>query len=120
MITRAIEIVDIDEPDDLVRLVDQLRVSHRPAILRSGGRDVAMLTPLALDGTSSELQPHTDITETDRAASRAAAGSWAGNVDFEAFRRALAESRSLPPKPPVDLGDFGESSGCPTSKLNPQ
>ncbi len=85
----------------------RLEETHRRVILRRGGRDVAMLSPLVLE-ISREAPPRREITDKDRAASRAAAGSWAGNVDFEAWERARAESRSLPPKPPVDLGDFGK------------
>ena len=108
MSTRSIDVTDIVNSDDLSRLIDDIEVAQARVILRRGGREVAMLSPLPSGHLPADAPPLREISEEDRAASRAAAGSWAGNVDFEAWERARAESRSLPPKPPVDLGDFGK------------
>jgi len=108
MATKTIAVIDIDEPTDVSSLIDGLESTLDPVILRRGGREIAMITPLGRGRSTAPPLPSKEITEEDRAAARAAAGSWVGNVDFDAFRKALADSRALPPKPPVDLGDFGK------------
>ncbi len=42
-------------------------------------------------------------TEADRRAFLASAGGWKGLIDGEALKKAIRESRDLPPRPPVDL-----------------
>ncbi len=108
MVTTAVTVIEIDDREDVLRLVDELKSEHAPVILRHDGRDVAVITSLDRARSAGAPLPRKVITDADRAAARAAAGSWVGNVDFDAFRKALAESRALPPKPPVDLGDFGK------------
>ncbi len=108
VLTKEIVVIDIDERDEVSRLIDEMEPARGPVILRRGGRDVAVITPLAAERSSAPVLPRKVITDEERAAARAAAGSWVGNVDFDAFRQALAESRALPPRPPVDLGDFGK------------
>lgn len=108
MATKAITIIDIDEPTDVASLIDGLEPDRNPVILRRGGREIAIITPLGRGRSNAPVLPRKQVTDEDRAAARAAAGSWVGNVDFDAFRQALAERRGLPPKPPVDLGDFGK------------
>lgn len=60
MATRAIEVVDIYEPDDLVRLIDRFEVNPNPVILRRNGREVAILIPLASAPTTSD--PETEAS----------------------------------------------------------
>lgn len=91
--------IDISENPALLRLVDGLRASHGSVVLRRGGEDVALITPLE----SSQGYPWRQPTEDDYAAFRTAAGSWRGHLDAERFIRDNHESRQISTRPAVDL-----------------
>ncbi len=103
MVTTAVTVIEIDDRDDVVRLVEELETEHAPVILRHDGRDVALITPLGRRRPAEAPLLWKEITEEDRAASRAALGGWAGNVDVDRLRAALRESRELQSRPPVKL-----------------
>jgi hypothetical protein len=96
MITTAIEVIDIEESDELGRLLAELEPARGPVILRRGGRNIAVVSPLAPEKSGGVPAPRKQITEEDRTAARAALGGWAGNVDIDRLRDALRESRDLP------------------------
>jgi antitoxin (DNA-binding transcriptional repressor) of toxin-antitoxin stability system len=108
MARESFTVIDIDDSEELSNLVDTVGEAGGPVILSRRGREVAILRPLTPESLPVEPLPRKEITEEDRAAFRAAAGSWAGNVDFEAWERARAESRALPSRPPVDLSPLDE------------
>lgn len=103
MATKTIAVIDIDEPIDVSSLIDGLESALDPVILRRRGLEVAIITPLAHGRSGGAPLPKKVITDEDRAASRAALGGWAGNVDVDRLRRAFRESRALPSRPPVKL-----------------
>lgn len=108
MAKKSITVIDTDASEELSKLVDRVGEARGPVILSRHGREVAILSPLPSEHIPAEPLPRKEITEEDRAAFRAAAGSWAGNVDFDAWERARAESRALPSRPPVDLSSLDE------------
>lgn len=103
MATTAVTVIEIDDRGDVVRLVEEVRSEQAPVILRRGGRDVAVITSLDRVRTAAAPLPRKEITDEDRAASRAALGGWAGNVDVDRLRAAIKESRDLPSRPLVEL-----------------
>ena len=101
---RAIELADID---DLVALVDEVRRSRRPRILRQNGQDVAVLAPTAAvrrsRTTPRHLRPPTAAeVARSRAGIQSAAGSWK-DVDAEALKEDLRRQRDIVTRPPVEL-----------------
>lgn len=91
-------VIDIGDYPELVRLVDELRGSDAPYVLRQGDEDVALLTPVS----PVRRFPWRKPTEDDYAAFRSAAGSWRDHFDAEEFIRENYERRRLPARPPVD------------------
>lgn len=96
---RTLEIVDISDESELLRLVEDVRASGAPRLLRRGGEDVALLLPME----SVAVYPWREPTEEDYEAFRSSAGSWKGHIDVEQFLRDNYESRRRSSRPAVDL-----------------
>jgi hypothetical protein len=75
------KVVDIGGMPELVRLAEEVRATHEPHVLRSGGQDLAVLTPVE-PGRSGDLWAGYD-PDAVRAAIDATAGSWA-DLDVDA------------------------------------
>ena len=102
---RTIDIADIS---DLGTLVDEVRRSRTPRILRRDGEDIAVLMPLTrtaqlTSARRARLHPPT-TTEIARsqAGIRTAAGSWK-EVDVDNLKEDLARQRAVVTRPPVEL-----------------
>ena len=93
--------LDISDLPDLRALVDELRRSREPRVLRVDSEDVAILTPVT---AASQRRPRARTkTAADYDAFHASAGSWDGIVDVEQFKRDNAASRQIATRPSVEL-----------------
>jgi hypothetical protein len=102
---RTIDIADIA---DLGTLVEEIRRSRTPRILRHDGEDVAVLMPLTgtpgpSGGRGRRLPPPTagEIARS-QAGIRAAAGSWK-DIDVEKLKDELRHQRGVVTRSPVEL-----------------
>lgn len=75
------KVVDIGGMPELVRLAEEVRATHEPRVLRRGGEDLAVLTPVE-PRRSGDLWTGYD-PDAVRAAIDATAGSWA-DLDVDA------------------------------------
>ena len=90
--------IDISTMPELARLAEEAARTEQPRLLRRDTTDVAILSP----ARPRRRRKWKTITEADRAAALAAAGSWQGLVDPEQLKRDLDEARSSD-RPPVEL-----------------
>lgn len=88
----AAEPIDVTDLPELRDLVEAVRSSGTPRLLRVAGRDAARLTPVQ-DDLDADDWPIREITDEDRAAALSAAGSWKGLVDAEQLKADLAAAR---------------------------
>ena len=93
-----LETVDISTYPELQQLVEDMRRTDEPRLLRLGDEDVAILAPVNRRGRRPRKR-----TKKDREAFLASAGSWAGLVDTEKLKADIAESRRQSIRPRVDL-----------------
>jgi hypothetical protein len=93
------ETVDISKSPDLLRLVEEVRRSNTPRVLRADNEDVAVLIPVAETKRPKRKRVKTDA---DYRAFLDSAGSWA-DVDTEEFKRYIRERRDASSRPPVEL-----------------
>ena len=71
--------IDISNAPDLLRLVEEVRTTRRPHILRKNSEDLAVLKPVA----PARHRNKRARTRADYEAFRAAAGGWKGLVDTD-------------------------------------
>ena len=93
---RAIDVADVG---DLGTLVEEIRRSGTPRILRHDGEDVAVLVPVSnaerRHPNVAHLRcPTAEEIQCSRAGIKAAAGSWK-DVDTEGLRRELRRQRNV-------------------------
>ncbi len=93
-----LETVDISTYPELQQLVEDMRRTDEPRLLRLGDEDVAILSPIKKRGRRKR-----ERTQEDREAFLASAGSWEGLVDTEKLKADIAESRRISIRPRVDL-----------------
>lgn len=99
---RTLASIDVGDSLDLKRLVDEVRASGEPVVLRQNGEDVAVVLPPGhAQGVEVETRPR--VSEADRRAFLATAGGWEGLIDVDEFIEDTYASRRLPPRPRVDL-----------------
>jgi hypothetical protein len=79
--------VDISDMPELVRIVEAVRASRQPQVLRQDNEDVALVVPLPA------RQKRNRRTADDHAAVLATAGSWKDLVDPEALKEQVAAER---------------------------
>jgi hypothetical protein len=91
--------IDISNVPDLLRLVEEVRTTRRPHILRKNSEDLAVLMPV----TPARHRNKRVRTKADYEAFRAAAGGWKGLVDTDKLIADIYESRRISTKPPVEL-----------------
>jgi hypothetical protein len=80
------EVLDIHAMPELRSLVEEVRSSRRPRLLRDGDIDLALLSPVR----SAPRRP----SPADEAAFRSSAGGLRGLIDPEIFKREVKASRS--------------------------
>lgn len=92
--------IDISGMPELVRIVEEVKTTKQPRILKRDSEAVALLMPMHTTGSSKKKQTK---TKGDYEAFLAAAGSWK-DVDVEQFKAAIYESRRRTnTRPPVKL-----------------
>jgi len=91
--------IDISNAPDLLRLVEEVRTTRRPHVLRKNSEDMAVLMPV----TRARHKIKRARTKGDYEAFRAAAGGWKGLVDTDKLVADIYESRRISTKPPVEL-----------------
>ena len=95
---RAVKPIDVDGVPELVRLAREVRESGEPHVLREGGEDLALLTPVA----PTRTYPWREKTEADYEAFRSAAGGWK-DVDTDKIIEDIYADRRMSDHPAVDL-----------------
>lgn len=97
---RTVPVIDVDNRPALRWLVDELKASRTPVILRFAGEEVAVVSPPEI---GDDRDPSRAITDDERDAFRRTAGGWEGSIDIDAFLEDTYTSRRLPPRPRVEL-----------------
>lgn len=97
---REIKHLDISNVPELLRIAEEVRITHQPRILRRDSEDLAILIPVT---HSSQERVKRELTESDYQAFLSAAGSWSSFVDSDKLIEDIHESRRLSSKPPVEL-----------------
>ena len=92
--------LDISHTPELLHLVEEMRKDDEPRVLRRGGEDVAILTPLKHPARRRAVRAK---TSADHEAFLSSAGSWDGIVDTDKLVADIYESRRRSSRPPVDL-----------------
>jgi hypothetical protein len=75
---REIKRMDISNVPELLRIAEEVRITHQPRILRRDSEDVAILMPVT---PSSQRRVKRELTKSDYKAFLSAAGSWSGLID---------------------------------------
>jgi hypothetical protein len=92
--SRAHEAIDISNLPEVARLAEEVRQSRTPRDLRRGEEVIARIVPATpLPATLPTRRRGRQITEEDRAAFLASAGSWKGLVDAEQLKKDIKEAR---------------------------
>lgn len=91
--------MDISDLPDLVRLVEEVRTSNEPRLLRRSDEDLAVLAPVT---AGREHRGARRKTKADEEAFLASAGSWK-DFDAEGFKRYVRERRDASSRPSVEL-----------------
>lgn len=89
--------IDISDMPEVAKLVEDLRKSDTPRVLRRGDEDVAILTPV-----TEPRDKHRKPSDEQIAVARSAAGSWK-DFDAEAFIEQVYRDRENGDRPPVKL-----------------
>jgi hypothetical protein len=92
--------VDISNAPDLLHLVEEVRRTGQPRLLRRDSEDLAVLSPVT---TIRKRRRKRETTAADREAFLSSAGGWTGNVDVDAFLKENYESRDHSSRPPIEL-----------------
>lgn len=90
--------IDISGIPELLRIVEEVRLSRRPRVLRRDREDVAVVVPMPAKSRRTRRAP----TPEDRAATLAAAGGWKDLVDANELKEQLAAARGSN-RPPASL-----------------
>ena len=92
--------IDISNMPDLVRIVEEVKTTKQPRILKRDSEPVAVLMPMETTGRNKKKRVK---PKADYGAFRAAAGSWK-DVDIEQFKANIYESRRRTnTRPPIKL-----------------
>ncbi|MBI4319079.1 MAG: hypothetical protein HY675_11370 [Chloroflexi bacterium] len=96
---RHLKSIDIENVPELLRIVEELRKSEEPRVLRRASEDLAILTPVP---SGSERKPKPAKRKAAYRAFRSAFGAWKDIVDADTLKDNLASSRGSD-RPPVRL-----------------
>lgn len=95
---------DISQSPDLVHLVEEVRRTNTPTILRRDNEDVAVIIPIADRSQPTTRRPAgRKKSPADIEAFLAAAGGWKDLVDTDKLKRDIAKSRARSNRPPIAL-----------------
>jgi hypothetical protein len=85
------EPIDISNVPELVRIVEDVRLSRQPCVLRRDSEDVAVVVPVPTKGRRARRKA------VDYEAVLGTAGSWRDLVDAEELKEQLTRARSSKP-----------------------
>lgn len=97
---RELAPIDVTHDPELLRLAEEVRHSGKPRLLRRGGEDLAVLSPVGLVASRRTRKAKTH-TKADDEAFLASAGTWT-DFDLDDFLKRNEESRTLS-RPRVEL-----------------
>ena len=97
---RELKRVDINNAKDLLRLVEEVRKSHEPRVVRRDNVDLVILMPA---GPAPRRRRKRARTKADFEAFLSSAGSWKGIVDADKLKADIYESRRRSSRPAVEL-----------------
>jgi hypothetical protein len=92
--------IDISNNPDLVRLVEEVKNTKKPRILKQDSEPVAMLMPMEPAGKQRDKKAR---SQTHYKAFLAAAGSLKGFIDAERLKKDIYESRKLLTRPAIEV-----------------
>ncbi len=92
--------IDIENVPELLRIVDEMRSTNEPRVLRRGSEDVAILLPAR---TARRRRATRSRTKADHEAFVASAGGWKGLIDADEFVAYIYERRRSYNRPSVEL-----------------
>jgi hypothetical protein len=100
---REYKTIDIGDEPALMRLVEEIRTSREPVILRRGEEELAILQPTGEEPSSDEDVRNWRPTAEQIAAFRSIAGAWK-DVDTDRLIEDIYEGRRIgADRPPVEL-----------------
>ena len=85
--------IEVGEMAEVERLAEAVRASEKPLLLERNGKRLAVLVPVEL---AEDFGVRGPITEEDREAFEAAAGSWRGLVDADRLIEDIYARRGRP------------------------
>ncbi len=91
--------IDISNVPELVSIVEKVRTTQEPYILRRDNEDMAVLIPVT---SAPKRRTRRTKTEADYEAFRSAAGGWK-DVDTDTLIANIYEDRRKSNRPPVEL-----------------
>jgi hypothetical protein len=94
---------DITHNPDLLRLIEEVRRTNVPLVLRRDNEDVAVLMPVPDDTIRKARRSPSKKSQADIDAFLSSAGGWKDLVDTEQLKRDIAENRSRSSRPPIIL-----------------
>jgi hypothetical protein len=95
-LVKELKRIDISDNPEILRIVEEVRASNEPRVLRRNREDVAIVLPAKRARTRRSARGK---TTADYDAFRAAAGSWK-DVDTDKLITDIYESRRLSSRPP--------------------
>ena len=96
---RPVQVVDVSDAPELLRLAEEVHRTHEPRVLHRDGEALALLVPV---GPTGARRPRKRRTSADEEAFRSAAGSWQ-DVDADRLIADIYDSRRRSARPPVEL-----------------
>lgn len=96
MVERAV--IDATDIPELRRIAEEVRNTGESMVIRSGGEELAVVTPIASAKRGRGKQPTSEQIE----GAMAAFGGWAGLIDGEELKANIREGRRSRPRS-VDL-----------------
>ncbi|HTE86077.1 MAG TPA: hypothetical protein VK821_15235 [Dehalococcoidia bacterium] len=96
---RRVDVRDMTETPAWVDLLEDVKMTRRPAIIRADGEDIAEIRPIGRRRATGIRAK----TKADHEAFLASAGGWKDIVDTDKFLADNEESRRLSSRPPVEL-----------------
>ena len=94
--------LDISNVPELLRLVEEVRKSEEPRVLRRDGEDLAILFPVKPPRRRARKASADEVARSKDGILKAA-GGWKEIVDAEAFKAYIYERRRTSSRPPVHL-----------------
>jgi len=94
--------LDISNVPELLRLVEEVRESEEPRVLRRDSEDLAILMPVKPPRRRAGKPSAANVARS-KAGILKAAGGWKEIVNAEAFKAYIRERRRTSNRPPVHL-----------------